>query len=103
MNTMQGPKMASSVFIGRWTPKILFSLRDRPCRHGQLGRQLGSVSAHTDQNSPQSRIRGVNRQACDAIEGHHGRIFIDQTGKDNHRSTRRHVPLGEAIPQGRER
>jgi len=36
--------MASSIFIGRWTPRILFSLRDRPYRHGQLRRQLGSVS-----------------------------------------------------------
>jgi len=36
--------MASSIFIGRWTPKILFSLRERPYRHGQLRRQLGSVS-----------------------------------------------------------
>ena len=44
MNTTQGPKMASSIFIGRWTPKILFSLRDRPYRHGQLRRQIGSVS-----------------------------------------------------------
>jgi DNA-binding HxlR family transcriptional regulator len=44
MNTTQEPKMASSIFIGRWTPKILFSLRDRPYRHGQLRRQLGSVS-----------------------------------------------------------
>ena len=44
MNTTQGSKIASSIFIGRWTPKILFSLRDRPYRHGQLRRQLGSVS-----------------------------------------------------------
>jgi DNA-binding HxlR family transcriptional regulator len=44
MNTIQAPKMASSIFIGRWTPKILFSLRDRPYRHGQLRRLLGSVS-----------------------------------------------------------
>ena len=36
--------MASSIFIGRWTPKILFSLRYKPYRHGQLRRQLGSVS-----------------------------------------------------------
>jgi DNA-binding HxlR family transcriptional regulator len=36
--------MVSSIFIGRWTPKILFSLRDRPYRHGQLRRELGSVS-----------------------------------------------------------
>ena len=43
MNTVQRPKM-SSIFIGRWTPKILFSLKHRPHRHGQLRRQLGSVS-----------------------------------------------------------
>ena len=36
--------MGSSIFIGRWTPKILFSLRDRPYRHGQLRRELGGVS-----------------------------------------------------------
>ena len=36
--------MAASIFIGRWAPKILFSLRDRPYRHGQLRRQIGSVS-----------------------------------------------------------
>ena len=43
MNTTQG-SMASSVFIGRWTPKILFSLKERPYRHGELRRHLGSVS-----------------------------------------------------------
>lgn len=36
--------MASSIFIGRWTPKILFSLKERPYRHGQLRHQLGSIS-----------------------------------------------------------
>src|SRR5438477_5556725 len=44
MNKTEQSNMASSIFIGRWTPKILFSLRDRPYRHGQLRRQLGSVS-----------------------------------------------------------
>lgn len=43
MNMVQESRMASSIFIGRWTPKILFSLRNRPYRHGQLRRQLGSV------------------------------------------------------------
>ena len=43
MNTKQ-PSRTSSIFIGRWTPKILFSLRDRPYRPGQLRRELGSVS-----------------------------------------------------------
>jgi DNA-binding HxlR family transcriptional regulator len=44
MNTTQASGTSSSIFIGRWTPKILFSLRNRPYRHGQLRRQLGRVS-----------------------------------------------------------
>jgi DNA-binding HxlR family transcriptional regulator len=44
MNTTQESKVASSIFIGRWTPKVLFSLDERPYRHGQLRRRLGSVS-----------------------------------------------------------
>jgi len=34
----------STLFIGRWTPTILFSLDERPHRHGELRRQLGKVS-----------------------------------------------------------
>jgi DNA-binding HxlR family transcriptional regulator len=44
MNMMQQSKLVSPIFIGRWTPKVLFSLKDRPYRHGQLRRHLGSVS-----------------------------------------------------------
>src|SRR5881227_588245 len=32
------------LFIGRWTPKILFSLGERPRRYGDLRRHLGSIS-----------------------------------------------------------
>ena len=34
------------IFIGKWTPKILFSLRERPYRHGELRRNVGKVSQH---------------------------------------------------------
>jgi DNA-binding HxlR family transcriptional regulator len=34
----------STIFIGRWTPRILFSLKDRPHRYGELRRVLESVS-----------------------------------------------------------
>lgn len=61
------------------------------------------VAAHADQNSAQSRIRGLNLPARDAVEGHHGRVFLNQTGKNNHRSTHRHVPMGKAIPDEGER
>ena len=44
MNTVQVSKTATSIFIGRWTPKVLFSLKQRPDPHGQLRRQVGSIS-----------------------------------------------------------
>lgn len=44
VDAIQNSKKFSPIFIGRWTPKILFSLKGRPHRHGQLRRQLGSVS-----------------------------------------------------------
>src|SRR6266581_8893484 len=44
MTTVQESKGRTPIFIGRWTPKILFSLKERPHRHGQLRRHLGSVS-----------------------------------------------------------
>jgi DNA-binding HxlR family transcriptional regulator len=44
MNTMQGLKIPAPIFIGKWTPKILFSLEGKPYRHGELRRFLGDVS-----------------------------------------------------------
>jgi DNA-binding HxlR family transcriptional regulator len=44
MSTMQRPEKAPSIFIGRWTPKVLFSLKERSYRHGELRRHLGNVS-----------------------------------------------------------
>lgn len=43
MKAMQKSTIAPSIFIGRWTPRILFSLKVRPHRHGELRRHLGSV------------------------------------------------------------
>jgi DNA-binding HxlR family transcriptional regulator len=37
-------KMVATIFIGKWTVKILCSLKERPHRHGELRRRLGSVS-----------------------------------------------------------
>ena len=44
MKTIQEPKMTRPIFIGRWTPQILFSLKKKPYRHGELRRRLGGVS-----------------------------------------------------------
>lgn len=44
MRVMRRSKMIPPIFIGRWTPKILFSLKVRAYRHGQLRRRLGGVS-----------------------------------------------------------
>ena len=74
MNTIQGSKMIPPLFIGRWTPKILFSLKERPYRHGQLRRRLGSVSqrmlTRTLRNLESTGliIRSVTRSKAIAVE-----------------------------------
>jgi len=44
MNGIRESNGSHLIFIGRWTPKVLFSLNERPYRHGQLRRRIGSVS-----------------------------------------------------------
>jgi DNA-binding HxlR family transcriptional regulator len=44
MRAVEESRMVPAIFIGRWTPKVLFSLNKRPYRHGQLRRRLGRVS-----------------------------------------------------------
>ncbi|MGA7341621.1 MAG: helix-turn-helix domain-containing protein [Terracidiphilus sp.] len=44
MKTTPISEVLSPIFIGRWTPRILFALKERPHRHGELRRQLESVS-----------------------------------------------------------
>ena len=81
----------------------LFSLKERPHRHGELRRYLGSVSQRDAyQNSSQSRIHRIDLEARDGVEGHRRRVFLDSIGKDNHRSTQRYVLLGKTILQGGE-
>lgn len=44
MNTTQASQARPPLFIGRWTPRILFALEERSYRHGELRRSLGGVS-----------------------------------------------------------
>jgi DNA-binding HxlR family transcriptional regulator len=44
MSLRQRSETVPPIFIGKWTPSILFSLKERPYRHGQLRRRLGSIS-----------------------------------------------------------
>lgn len=38
------PGVAPTLFIGKWTVRVLFLLKERPHRHAQLRRRLRSVS-----------------------------------------------------------
>ncbi len=44
MQTRGVPNNDPPIFIGKWTVQILFSLNERPYRHGQLQRALGGIS-----------------------------------------------------------
>jgi DNA-binding HxlR family transcriptional regulator len=37
-------RVTPTLFIGKWTVKILFLLEERPYRHAQLRRRLGTIS-----------------------------------------------------------
>ena len=52
MKTIQEPKTTRPIFIGRWTPKILFSLKEKSYRHGELRRRLQGVSQRMLTRSP---------------------------------------------------
>ena len=47
------------IFIGRWTPKILFSLKERPYRHGHLRRRLGISQRMLTRNLRQLESNGL--------------------------------------------
>jgi DNA-binding HxlR family transcriptional regulator len=44
MTTIQGSRMIKPIFIGRWMPKILLSLHEKPYRHGELRCRLQGIS-----------------------------------------------------------
>jgi DNA-binding HxlR family transcriptional regulator len=39
-----GPQTVPTLFIGKWTVKVIDLLREGPQRHGQLRRRLGRIS-----------------------------------------------------------
>jgi DNA-binding HxlR family transcriptional regulator len=44
MKTTGRSKAIPPIFVGKWTTHILFSLHERPYRHGQLRRRIRRVS-----------------------------------------------------------
>jgi DNA-binding HxlR family transcriptional regulator len=42
--SVPAPAVMPTVFIGKWTVKIMHLLKERPHRHGELRRHLGNIS-----------------------------------------------------------
>jgi DNA-binding HxlR family transcriptional regulator len=88
--------------LSRWTPKVLFSLKGKPYRHGQLRRHLGSVSrrmlARTVRNLESTGLvaRCVTRSKPIAVE-----YSLSQLGRTII-APLRGVPLGKTTPHERE-
>ena len=103
MKMVQRSRTVPRIFIRRWTPKILFSLKRRPYRHGQLRRHLGSISQRMLTRTLRNlQSTGLIARRIDEIEHPRCRVFFDSTRKDHHRPARRYVPLGETPRQARE-
>jgi DNA-binding HxlR family transcriptional regulator len=98
MKRMQESKMGSPIFIGRWTPKVLFSLKERPYRHGRLRRRIGSISQRILTRTLRilestgliiRRVTGTNAIAVEYSLTRLGRALIDPL-KGMCRWSRRH-------------
>src|SRR6266851_5198082 len=85
MNTTETSKANPPIFIGKWTVNILFSLAEKPYRHGQLQRRLRGISqrmlTRTLRNLEATKLiaRGATTSDARAVEyslTHLGRTFI---------------------------
>jgi DNA-binding HxlR family transcriptional regulator len=102
MKKMEGAKMVSPIFIGRWTLKILFSLKKRPHRHGELRRHVGNVSQRMLTRTLRNlESTGLIARQVTRSRGGSCRIFLDPSWADNHRSAQRNVPLGQNNTAGK--
>ena len=81
-------------FHRKMDPKdLVLAEREASSIRGVAPRPRERLPAHAHQNSSQSRIDGIDRQAGDEIEGYCCRVFVDSTGEDNDCATQRYVPL----------
>jgi DNA-binding HxlR family transcriptional regulator len=114
MKRLQESKIVRPIFIGRWTPKVLFSLRRRPYRHGQLRRHIGSVSqrmlTRTLRNLESTGLitRRVTRARAIAVEyslTHLGRTLIAPLGGMCRwaKRHRRHVSADVHLPEAHQK
>lgn len=100
-------KAVGPIFIGKWTVNALFSLNEKPHRHGQLRRRLGSVSQrmltrnlrHLEPTSLIARsVRGPNSSVVDYSLTPLGRTLIVP-----YRPAERYLPVGKTTSQGHKR
>jgi len=98
----QGLEVVPTIFIGKWTVKIMYSLKERPQRHGQLRRTLGGVSqrmlTRTLRNLESAGLiaRQVSRSKSIAVEyslTKLGRTFIIPLGNICRWANRHHKEL----------
>jgi DNA-binding HxlR family transcriptional regulator len=82
----------------------LFSLKEKPYRHAQLCRHLGSVPQRMLTRTLRNlESTGLIARHVRSLRGIAVEYFLDATGKNTHPSTQRYVPLGEATPRAPER
>jgi len=60
MNSMQEAKMVPAIFVGRWTPKVLFSLKRETSSARAVASPYRKGLPAAYENSPQSRIHRTN-------------------------------------------
>ena len=102
-----GSGMAPTIFIGKWTVEIIYMLKARPHRHGELRRHLGNISqrmlTRTLRNLESTGLieRHVTRSRSIAVEyslTKLGRNFIIPLSSICRWAARHNRELSAAIP-----
>ena len=98
-----------SVFIGKWTVKIMYLLKERPHRHGELRRRLGGISQRMLTNTLRNLESGglirrhVTRAKPLAVEyslTKLGKTFIIPLGSICRWANRHHTELSAVVQLG---
>ena len=84
-------------------PDFVLTKRETPSTWAVAAPPRQCFATNPHKNAAQSRIGGIDRQACDQIEMCCRRVLADPNRPSVRKAVSKHVPMGESLPQGTQR
>jgi len=84
-------------------PYFVLTTRETPSTRAVASPPRQCFATNPHQNAAQSRIGGIDRQACDQIEIYCRRVLPDPNRPGVRQAVSMHVPMGQSLQQGTQR